>query len=455
MRRALVTSALSLCLLAPPLQGQEADPAKRQLVVERVELTAKPPSEKDAASDLVEDAGKPRTQRVVVERYLGLSAGDPLRPEDLPAGRQRLQETGFYKSVDVFARPGSVKGLVVVVVELDEHVQPQYRFEGGHGELDGWYIVPVGFVYDNPWGRGHELDLKWYVGSDRDGHRWHYGHPRLFSGAATLDLYWYSEELSYPQWMNGTRTGEHVSADGVSLRVDGLTGSVRHLFTEVRTARYNPDEDEGLAAVLRSDLRSARLTMLSVGWQKDSRDSPRFPTAGFWGFTSLTQSLGASLGDVVFTRLDLEGRWYHRLQSGRVAAVRIKSGLATEGAPFYQRYYLGGPYSHRRFDRAEATPVGWGTRTLQVQSELRLPFGRWDEAGPRNTAVVFYDGGGIWGPGEIPVPTDLEHAMGVGYRRSVRVLGVLRLDLSLPLIPTGEASYWEATHLWLTLGQAF
>ena len=45
--------------------------------------------------------------------------------------------------------------------------------------------------------------------------------------------------------------------------------------------------------------------------------------------------------------------------------------------------------------------------------------------------------------------------MGVGYRRRVRVLGVLRFDLSLPVTPTQGDSDWGAFHLWLTLGRTF
>lgn len=455
MRSTLLTGALILCVLGTPASGQKTDispspasgtdssevsaaTARRQLLVEQVELS-----------------GKPRTQRVVVERYLGLTAGAPLRPEDLLTGRQRLEETGFYKSVDVYARPGSEKGLVVVVVELDEHVQPQYRFEGGHGELDGWYIVPIGFVYDNPWGRGHRLDWKWILGGHGSASRLHYQHPRLFAGAATLDLNWFSETRAYPQWRRDQQISENVSAHGVSLRVAGLSGRFRHLFTEIRTQRYSPEADTLLAPLLGSDMRRARVTTVDIGWQQDTRDHRMFPTTGFWGQAALHQALGGRLGDRVFTRLDLEGRWYRPLAGSKVAAVRGRAGLASEGAPFYERYYLGGPYSHRRFERAEATPLGWGTRTVQIQSELRLPFGHRDQMGPRHTAVLFYDLGGIWRPGEVPVPTDLEHTMGVGYRRSLRVLGVLRLDMSLPLIPSDGESKWEAFHLWLTLGQAF
>lgn len=443
LTRALAASALTLGALCAVSHAEGEQEIRRQLVVERVELS-----------------GKPRTRPGLLDRYLGLAPGDDLEAGDMAAGRQRLEETGFYRSVDVYARSGSEKGLVVVVVELDEHVQPQYRFEGGHGELDGWYIVPVSFIYDNPWGRGHKLDWKWYLGSHGSGNRLHYQHPRVFSGAATLDLNWFSETRSYPQWMGEKRVHEHVSAHGVSMKVAGKRGRFRNLFAQLQTKEYSPDKDKPdadfqLAPFLGDHLRTARVTTLGLGWRRDTRDHRGYPTSGFWGQVVVNRALGGTAGDIVFTRLDVEGRWYHRLEGRNVMAMRFNAGLASEEAPFYERYYLGGPYSQRKFERAEATPVGWGTRTLQVQSELRLPFGGEDEEGPRNTGVLFYDVGGVWLPGQAPVPADLEHAMGVGYRRRVRVLGVLRLDLSLPVTPSDGDSDWDAFHLWLTLGRTF
>ena len=126
------------CLwLGAPAVAQ--DPA-RQLVVEGIEIT-----------------GNFKTRPTVIHRYLTVAAGEPISPEDLLISEQRLSETEFFKQVDVYTRPGSEKGRLVVVVEIEERKWPRFRFEGGNGELDGWYIVPVGFHFDNFSGRGQRL----------------------------------------------------------------------------------------------------------------------------------------------------------------------------------------------------------------------------------------------------------------------------------------------------------
>ena len=88
---------------------------------------------------------------------------------------------------------------------------------------------------------------------------------------------------------------------------------------------------------------------------------------------------------------------------------------------------------------------------MQLQSELRFPFGKRAVAGPRHTGVVYYDAGGIWQAGEIPLVTALHHSVGLGYRRRLRVLGVLRVDLAFPV--NGFDS--DTSLLSLSLGHTF
>ena len=428
MRRGCLAAALAVCCLVSPATGQEAGEV-RQLVVEQIEVS-----------------GAPRTRPEVIARHLSLGVGDPLQPEDLLTNRQQLADTGLFKDVDVYARPGSAKGLVVVVVVVEEHRWPQYRFEGGHGELDGWYLAPVGFVYDNPTGRGHRLDWKWYLGSHVDGTRTHYQHPYLDDGTATLDVYLFSEDRSYPHFVAGTEFHETVSTEGYSARFTRRSW-LRQLYCQVRSQEYRPKADPVLAALLRDDLEPTQVTAAGLGLQEDTRDHPGHPTRGFWG-RAVFEGAG---GDVSFTKLTLDGRWYRQLGGRKVAALRAFGGLVTDGAPFYERFYLGGPFSLRGFEWAELTPAGWGTRTLLVQSELRFPFGVQDADGPRHTGVCYYDTGGIWLAGEVPVPTDLHHSFGVGYRRRLRVLGMLRLDFSLPMRGVDAGDF----HLNLSLGHAF
>ncbi|MDA0335257.1 MAG: BamA/TamA family outer membrane protein [bacterium] len=399
----------------------------------------------------MELTGPPRTRPDVVQRYLLLAEGEPLHAEDLLAARQRLSDTGFFRSVDVYARPGSEKGLVVVVVDVQEHRWPQYRFKGGHGELDGWYVAPVGFVFDNFSGHGHRLDWESYVGSHVDGETLHYQHPHLFADTAVLDVDLFSQDQSLPHYIRGAAVHETVATGGIRLRYTAKRGRFRSLYGQLRTQTYRPEANVELDPLLHGDLQRKRVTALGLGLQADTRDHVGHPTHGFWGRAVLEQAIGAGFGDLWFTKLTADGRWYAPLKGRNVVAVRVHGGLVTAGAPFYERYYLGGPYSLRGFDWAELSPAGWGTRLLSMQSELRFPFGAEDLAGPRHTGVIYYDAGGIWLPGEVPVPMDLHHSIGLGYRRRMRVLGMLRFDLSLPV----RGITADVFQLNVNLGHAF
>jgi len=257
--------------------------------------------------------------------------------------------------------------------------------------------------------------------------------------------------MDLPHFINGRKTQETVSTRGFSLRFTGQHGRLQNLYSQLRLQSYRPEANARLDTLLHEDLQRARVLALGVGLQADTRDRPGFPTQGFWGRAIVEHALDAGAGNVTFTKITLDGRWYRALDGNNIVAVRAYGGLATDGAPFYQRFYLGGQYSLRGFEWAELTPVGWGTRTLQLQSELRFPFGKQESAGPRHTAVVYYDAGGIWRAGEIPLVTDLHHSVGLGYRRRLRVLGMLRLDLAFPV--NGFDS--DTSLLSLSLGHTF
>ena len=94
-------------------------------------------------------------------------------------------------------------------------------------------------------------------------------------------------------------------------------------------------------------------------WQGPSMGSRLMLSAGF------TRDLTSGAGD--FGTLLAEIRHYHPLVPGVVAATRL-SGQSSVGRDA-QRYYLGGPYSLRGYDRRTLS----GLQTALVSQEVRFP----------------------------------------------------------------------------------
>ena len=392
-----------------------AQPGARQLVVEKIEIE-----------------GNSKTRPRVILQRLTVEPGQPIGPEDLLESRERLTRTRFFKQVDVYTRPGSQKGQLIVVVAVEERKWPYYRFEGGRGELEGWYIVPIGFCFDNFTGRGHRLDWKWRKGDRTSRESLHYQHPHLFSGAATLDVYLFGQSQEFSHFVGNKEIQERVRSSGFRLLFSGRKGWYRHAFLAFRSQDYEPDFNDSLALFFGDDFDRTRVVALSAGLHTDTRDNTAYPLEGFWGRLSGELALDEIDSEVSFPRIAVDARVYRRMSARNVFAFHFHSGYVGKGAPFYERFYLGGPYSLRGYKTGRLTPIGWGTKLFLIQTEMRFPLSLDHFPEHRHTAVLYYDAGGIWLPGELPGPRDLEHSLGVGYRLRVKVLGVLRIDFSLP-----------------------
>ena len=395
-----------------------AETESRQLLVEKIEIE-----------------GNSKTRPQVILQHLTVEPGQPIGPGDLLESQTRLARTRFFKQVEVYTRPGSQKGELIVVVVVEERRWPYYRFEGGRGELEGWYIVPIGFCFDNFAGRGHRLDWKWRIGNRTSSSSLHYQHPELFSGAAALDVSLFGQAQEFFHFEGDEQHDELVESSGLRLLLRGREGRYRNAFLAFRSQHSD----------------STRVVALAAGLHTDTRDNSAYPLDGFWGRVTGELALAGIGGDVNFPRVTLDGRIYRRMGERNVFACRLHGGYVGRSAPFYERFYLGGPYSLRGYKTGRLTPPGWGTKVFLMQSEMRFPLSQARFPRHRHTGVLYYDVGGIWLPGELPGPQDLDHSFGMGYRLRLKVLGVLRIDFSLPATGLDENSF----RFQISLGNAF
>lgn len=424
--------------------AQNENPA-RQLIVEKIEFE-----------------GNTKTRPFVIMRYVPVEVGQPLNPMDLLVAQQQLEETDFFKKVDVYTRPGSEKGLIVVVVEIKERSWPFYRFEGGHSDLEGWYIVPISFRFDNFFGRGNFMGWQWRVGNQSSRSSLTYFNPYLFDSRGYVYLDLFSADQDYDQRLDGKTYEEYVTSTGFLAKIGGREGRYSQLFGGMRWEYYRPcdsapfetslceNEDIAMPSSLRRDLDNTMIGALSAGWEADFRDNTRYPTRGFWG-TLKGEIAHEILGsDRNFPRLVFDARWYRQMTQQNVVAFRLYGGLTTNAAPFYERFYLGGTNSLRGYTISDLTPPGWGTRFFLSQTEVRIPLTTDDFPNHGHTFVFFYDAGGIWQPDEFPTIFE-NFSLGVGYRVKIKLVGITRIDLGFPLNDLENRSF----RLHLTFGDTF
>ena len=116
----------------------------------------------EARALILEDVvleGATRTSVETVYRYLRMKPGQTIDQAGLVDGVSELRQSGLFKDVSFFTRPGSSRGRLVLVLEIREHAL-DFRWAVGNTNLDGWYLVPAMLAYDNAFGRGGLLDLQ-------------------------------------------------------------------------------------------------------------------------------------------------------------------------------------------------------------------------------------------------------------------------------------------------------
>jgi translocation and assembly module TamA len=196
----------------------------------------------------------------------------------------------------------------------------------------------------------------------------------------------------------------------------------------------------------------------------DLRDNPTDPRSG--AYFSVRGQAGGELagGAFQFAQLTPDLRGYVSLGTPRlVFAARVRLGALLGDGPVTERYFSGGPQSHRGFSErrlspvqarnGEKVPIG-GRALVETSGELRLQLGKmW--ALPY-WVTLFLDGGNVWNDEYAADLGDLHWAAGAGL--ALQAAGVkIRLDVGhrLNLKGRDQPEYRRNTAILLGIGDSF
>ncbi len=439
LRRPLRTGliAAALVVLAPPA-------AARELVLEAVELN-----------------GAERTSLGTVLRHLPLQPGRIIEQAELVAAVDELRRSELFADVAFSTRPGSDRGLLVLVLDVREH-GVDFRWAAGNTDLDGWYLAPMMLVAGNPTGRGDRLDLQLRWGFRHSGFLLGYLRPRAGDGrdwwalrasAISTERPWFADGVEYRldvgaaglAGVYGRRWSRHWLGE-VGLNLAGVhTASHARAYGDAVDGSVSYDdrvEREALPQAIRDGLGDDMRVVVHADLQHDTRSGRRragSTTDGLWGrlkVQTVAQGPRSHLGLVG----DL--RSYHDAPGG-VVAWRLRGAMVTANAAFYDRLYLGGMYTVRGFPTHALSAPG-GDEWLwagSVEYRSRI-LGAGDST--RLAGVLFLDAGAAGRFDGDAVPGV---AAGAGYGLRVRVwwLDWIGLDVAYPLTRRPIDQRFQAT----------
>jgi outer membrane protein insertion porin family len=320
--------------------------------------------------------GNSKTRLNVIYENLAFAVGDSLTEDQITAGIENLKRTEFFDEVTLSPRPGSKPGNLNLTIRVDEHYWPSIRFKGGFSELDGWYITPLSLNFDTIFGFGNLTSLDLTIGDRIASILLIYINPNIFNSDFDFHLRLGGRTRQYVHYIEGIKLIQNVAQGGYFVGLRSRDSFFRHFLFGWDVYTSEPDSvargassDEKFYIFpepLYSHSKDKILTSaFSLFFNWDKRLQPNYPIGGWWigfWFTQAGEQLGSTSE---FSRLVVDVRKYTLLYNRLSLAARLKFGSVSSSAPFYEKFYLGGPNSLRGYPDRSISPLGGGDRLIR------------------------------------------------------------------------------------------
>lgn len=382
-------------------------------------------------------AGNTRTRDEVVRREFRQFESSWYDSDRIRISRERVDRLGFFTQVDVETQdvPGTPDQ-----VDLNFTVaeKPTGNLQLGAGYSTSENITLMAAIrQENVFGSGNYLGLELNTSKSN---------RQLV--LSTVDPYFTADGVSRA-FDVFSRTSKPLDGEGAvyTLKTQGANVRFGVPFTENDTVFFGlgaemwdilPGTNPGLQEFTERWGREAKSFPLSVGWQRDQRDSALVPTRGW--YQRLNSDWGVA-GDVKYIRAVYQVQNYipldRRFTVGLNADLGWGKGLSGQPYPVIKNFYAGGLGSVRGFEQGslgKRYPNGsaeGGAKKINLNAELITPF---PGAGNDRTLRMFgfVDAGNVFGDNSPMRLQDLRASTGLGVSW-ISPVGPLRFALARPL----------------------
>jgi outer membrane protein insertion porin family len=412
----------------------EADREKGQVVAV---LQANP--SRRAYVRRVNVAGNSRTRDEVIRREFRQFESAWYDGAKIKASRDRVDRLGYFKqvSVDTAEVPGT-QDQVDLTLNVEEKPTGNLMLGAGFSSADK-LSLSASIKQENVFGSGNYLGLE--VNTSRS------NRTLVMS---TVDPYFTDIGISRAVDVF-YRTTKPLSSQGGTYELITPGAAVRFgvPFTELDTVYFGMGAEQteivggiGLPVSYeryRQQFGDKSLSIpLTVGWQRDGRDSVLVPTDG--RYQRVNVELGVA-GDTRYVKSNYQFQQYWPLSKaytlGFNAEFGYGKGLSGKPYPVFKHFYGGGLGTVRGFDQNSLGPVDiegsyvGGTQRVNINTELYVPF---PGSGNDRTLRLFGYGdiGNVWGENQTPKVDDLRASVGIGISW-ISPIGPLKLSYGQPV----------------------
>jgi outer membrane protein insertion porin family len=371
--------------------------------------------------------GNKRTRSEVLRRLLGVRPGEVYNEERLQRVRQRIGRFPFLRDAKLGAEPGEQVGAANLLLQVEEEQSFDFAVAAGYSSEQG-FVGYAELAETNVGGLGHRVRVQWQREQVRNpltgeyealrpSYSLSYEAPRALPGAFNFGIELYDRAPFYPVFYADIDTVRRYERRCGVMAYIGFDW--RELF-ELRL-RYRADRvdyDDAPDALLSPTLRTAnrgRFDALGVQMVYDTREG-RFPRAGLYASALAERAVS---GDFRFTRAVGEARYYIPLRHERTLVLRGVAGVASDGAPLSELFWIGGYDLLRGYAQDEFR----GNRAAVGSAEYLFPVMEAVQA------AVFIDVGAAWSSGTELSEVPVRAGVGAGLRFASPI-GLIRFDLA-------------------------
>ncbi len=330
----------------------------------------------------IDITGNTRTKDKVIRREFRLAEGDAFNAATVRRSRQRLQDLGYFNSVQVQPSPGSTSDKAILTTVVDEKATGELTLGGGYS-TDSGALVNVGLRERNLIGTGIDGSINGVLAQRRSQIDLSITDPYFLDRnlVAGFDLFHVRNNNQDIAAYNERRTGG-------ALRLGyEFNEHLRQAWTYTLVDRNVFNVQSGASIYVTNQAGTSLLSQLGTTLSLDYRDSRTDPHDGF--LVRVGADVAGLGGTARYLRTKVDGTYYIPLESitgDSDWSIAISAGagyLAQLGREekIIDRFFLGGD-NLRGFQSGGAGPHAVGATTVDSiggrliytqSTELRFP----------------------------------------------------------------------------------
>ena len=396
----------------------------------------------------VEISGNLKTRDKVIRREIRLDEGETFDSSKLKRSYERINNLGFFETVDMVPKPKHEDKSVDLDVKVKEKPTGFLSIGGGYSSADG-FIATADITQANLFGKGQYIKVKGELGGKTSYYELSFREPYFMDKPISLSTGIYRNHREYTEYDKqgygfyfglGKSYGEYWKGD------------ITYNFEKADITNV----DDGASSVVTDQEGSSTTSSITPSITRDSRDNYIDPTRGSRNSLSVTiAGLGGSNG---FLKAVVDSGWLFPVIWDTTFLVRGRLGYSTglfgKKLPLYERFYVGGINTVRGLgygeagprdmsskvtagppksvSKVEGDPLG-GTSELIFNFEYIFPL----SAEMKLKGLVFFDAGNAYE--NFSEFGSLRYTTGIGVRW-ISPFGPIRLEWGFNLAPKPDES---------------